>query len=71
MNRDPLVPCPCCGLPAFTEPDSYEICAACGWEDDRVQAADPDFAGGANDLSLVQSREIWLANPVPGRWRRR
>jgi len=67
MDSGPLLPCPCCGLPVFPEPDSYEICSACGWQDDPVQAADPDFAGGANDLSLVQYRERWLANPSPAR----
>lgn len=30
----------------------YIICPHCGWEDDPVQFKDPNFAGGANELSL-------------------
>ncbi|MDU7200952.1 MAG: CPCC family cysteine-rich protein, partial [Enterobacteriaceae bacterium] len=33
----------------------------CGWEDDPVQSADPDFAGGANSLSLHACRLAWAA----------
>jgi hypothetical protein len=40
---------------------NYEICAVCGWEDDPVQSADPDFAGGANSLSLHACRLAWAA----------
>lgn len=29
----------------------------CFWEDDPVQAADPDFPGGANAPSLKEARE--------------
>ena len=40
----------------------YEICDVCGWEDDFVQADDPDYVGGANgDISLNQAREQWLS----------
>jgi hypothetical protein len=39
----------------------YEICRRCGWEDDPVQAADADFAGGANATSLNQARAAWRA----------
>lgn len=35
----------------------YEICDVCGWEDDPVQRDNPDYSGGANDLSLNQCRE--------------
>ena len=45
--------CPVCGQYTFTEP--HEICPVCGWEQDRVQEEDPDFAGGANQLSLNQA----------------
>ena len=44
--------CPCCGRYRFKEKGAYEICPVCGWEDDPVQRRDPDFAGGANALSL-------------------
>ena len=32
----------------------YDICPFYGWEDDGVQLRDPDFDGGANQLSLRQ-----------------
>lgn len=48
--------CPCCERHYFTEKDAYEICPVCGWEDDRLQRKDPDYAGGANSLSLNEAR---------------
>jgi len=52
--------CPCCGSKVVTTPGEYEICDVCGWEDDPVQSADPNYAGGANKLSLNQARKEWL-----------
>ena len=49
--------CPCCGHRTLSEKGAYEICPVCYWEDDPVQSRDPGFSGGANDLSLVESRE--------------
>lgn len=51
-------PCPCCKKRTLKEqpPGTFEICKVCGWEDDDVQYKDPDFAGGANELSLKQAR---------------
>lgn len=56
-------PCPCCGYKTFDqEPNgSHEICAVCFWEDDPVQLADPDFADGANPMSLRQAQKNFLA----------
>lgn len=34
----------------------------CGWEDDPLQAEEPDFEGGANDLSLHEA-QIRLQEP--------
>jgi hypothetical protein len=31
------------------------------WEDDPIQRKDPDFWGGANDLSLNDYRAKWIA----------
>ena len=49
--------CPVCGKHEFEDESSYDICPYCGWEDDGVQLNDPDFDGGANDLSLKQYRK--------------
>lgn len=59
MTNYCLLPCPCCGAKVVTTPGEYEICDVCGWEDDPVQSADPDYAGGANKLSLNQARKEW------------
>ena len=45
--------CPCCDLPNLTEPQCWEICLICNWEDDVSQEA-----GGANGTySLSDARE--------------
>lgn len=51
--------CPCCGMATLSEkpPGTYEICPVCGWEDDPVQAIEPDYGGGANSVSLNEARE--------------
>jgi rubrerythrin len=54
QEKDASLKCPHCGA-ALDRPD-YEICPVCGWEDDPVQRRDPDFAGGANTLSLNEAR---------------
>jgi hypothetical protein len=50
--------CPCCGLLTLEKKphDTFEICPVCFWEDDNVQFDDPDYEGGANELSLNQSK---------------
>jgi hypothetical protein len=55
-------PCNCCGFLTLTDPalGSYEICPVCLWEDDAVQNEDPDFAGGANSVSLTEARENYV-----------
>nr|WP_175560490.1 CPCC family cysteine-rich protein [Janthinobacterium lividum] len=54
-----LLPCPCCGAKTISEPGQYEICEVCNWEDDPVQCAEPDYAGGANHVSLNEARTAW------------
>ena len=56
---DPELLCPCCGQYAFEEKGAYEICPVCGWEDDPYQRRNPDFAGGANTLSLNEARRYY------------
>ena len=49
--------CPCCGYATLGEPEAYEICAVCGWEDDGQD--DPEHKanwGGPNHVSLEQGR---------------
>ena len=48
--------CPVCGKYEFEEEDWYEVCPICGWEDDSLQRDDPDYSGGANDMSLNEYR---------------
>ena len=55
--------CACCGYRTLSSPsrDTYEICPICFWEDDPTQAKDPDFAGGANAVSLRQGQANFIA----------
>lgn len=52
--------CRCCGSNTIEEYGEFEICSVCGWEDDEVQYDDPDFEGGANDMSLNQAKKAYL-----------
>jgi len=54
--------CPCCGYYTLFEepPNTYDICKVCDWEDDGLQYEDPNYEGGANDMSLNQARESYL-----------
>ncbi len=51
--------CPVCGKHQFEEDDNFEICPICGWEDDGLQRDEPDYDGGANEISLNQARKEW------------
>ena len=58
------VQCPVCKAISFYShdfPGSYIVCQNCGWEDDNIQYNDPDYEGGANELSLNQSIQVYLA----------
>lgn len=54
--------CPCCGYLTLNErpPGTFDICKVCFWEDDNVQYEDPDFRGGANDVSLNEARAAFI-----------
>jgi Cysteine-rich CPCC len=54
--------CPVCEQGTFSGPGTYEICDVCKWENDPVQLAKPDLAGGANKLSLKQARRAFLSS---------
>lgn len=49
--------CPCCKK---SRVDKFEICEVCGWENDPVQAREPDFKGGANKESLNEFRDKYM-----------
>jgi len=51
--------CPVCGLTTFESENNFDICSACGWENDGVQFHNPDLAGGANKMSLNQAKSHW------------
>ena len=53
--------CPCCERYTLDEPPpgTYDICDACGWEDDGIQFDDPEYRGGANEESLADARARW------------
>ena len=52
-------PCPCCGYLTLAEDthETFEICPICNWEDDEVQYNNPEFTGGANQVSLAEARK--------------
>lgn len=54
--------CPCCGYKTLEEepPGTFEICEICYWEDDDIQFQDPDFEGGANEVSLRQAQQNFM-----------
>ena len=56
MTETSLNPCQCCAFRTLLQLGAYEICDVCGWEDDPVQSADPEFEGGANNESLNEAR---------------
>ena len=50
--------CPCCGYLTYSSPPGglFDICPVCLWEDDNIQARNPDFYGGANMVSLNEAK---------------
>jgi hypothetical protein len=53
--------CACCRYNTLPFGSIYQICLVCGWQDDDFQINHPDFAGGANKLSLNDYRAKWLS----------
>lgn len=64
-NFKPNNLCPICEKYQFN--DYFEICPICFWENDDVQNKQPDFSGGANNLSLNEYKKRWnkLTNIMP------
>ena len=53
----PKTACPCCGY--LTISLLWPTCAVCRWESDPIQDENPEYRGGANDLSLNEARESY------------
>ena len=55
-------PCPCCQSLVYCEPANGDlsVCPVCQWKDDPVQSENPDFFGGANELSLNETRRRFV-----------
>lgn len=51
--------CKCCENDSLPINSVYEICPICGWQDDDIQNNDPDFEGGANEMSLNQAMKAY------------
>lgn len=54
--------CPCCGYKTFTKETigAHEPCRNCCWEYDPVQHETPDYAGGANEVSLTKAQQNYV-----------
>ncbi|WP_010249970.1 glycosyltransferase [Acetivibrio cellulolyticus] len=53
--------CPCCGYKTFVnDRDDEEICKICFWQNDIDQVINPNYDGGANEVSLSQARKNYL-----------
>lgn len=61
--RSGLSLCPVCAASVPGEPETYEICGSCGWEDDPVQRDDAD-ATGANTSTLRQARDTAMRTMI-------
>lgn len=54
--------CKCCGEMTIDEDDMFDICENCGWESDPFQEENPDYKGGANQMSLNEAKEAYKQN---------
>ena len=52
--------CKVCGLGNIAH--DFDICEYCGWEADDLQNENPNYSGGANDMSLNQYKQFWEKN---------
>lgn len=51
------IKCPICDKSIFK--NEFEVCKYCGWEHDIIQENDIKYPGGANDLSLIEYKELY------------
>jgi hypothetical protein len=54
--------CPCCGYKTLDRkpPGTFQVCKICFWEDDTIQYYDPEYNGGANEISLREAQHNFL-----------
>lgn len=48
--------CPCCQKTVFDKNEEFDICPICLWQYEKIQLIDPDYCGGANQMSLNEYR---------------
>nr|DAZ69953.1 MAG TPA: cysteine-rich protein [Caudoviricetes sp.] len=51
--------CKCCGNLTIDSDELFGICEICGWQSDAVQEENPDYKGGANEMSLNEAKEAY------------
>ena len=51
--------CMCCGELTLDDDELFGICSNCGWQSDAVQEANPDYKGGANEMSLNEAKKAY------------
>ena len=59
-----MIKCPICHESEFERENDFDVCDICEWENDGVQMDDPDYAGGANYISLNQYKVRWQSRGV-------
>ena len=50
--------CKCCGNLTIDSDELFGICEIC-WQSDAVQEENPDYKGGANEMSLNEAKEAY------------
>ena len=62
MTQEKRYPYPCCGYLVHDEPPgSYDICPICFWEDDLWHVGFPLKGSGANEASMLEGQQNYLA----------
>ena len=56
-----MIKCPVCSEYDFIKHNDFDDCEVCDWENDGIQYNNPNFAGGANKMSLNEARTAWNA----------
>ncbi len=54
-----MIKCPVCGEYKFARENDFDVCPVCEWENDGIQANDPAYWGGANELCLNDYKKEW------------